>query len=55
MSPNQIRNIIDKFLHYGNNNLMVCERGTNFGYDNLIVDFLGFEIIKKNYGHSTDI
>ena len=27
---------------------MVCERGTNFGYDNLIVDFLGFDIIKKN-------
>ncbi len=48
LSPNQIRNIIDKFLHYGNENLMVCERGTNFGYDNLIVDFLGFDIIKKN-------
>ena len=48
LSPNQIRNIVDKFLHYGNENLMVCERGTNFGYDNLIVDFLGFDIIKKN-------
>ena len=48
LSPNQIRNIVDKFLYYGNKNLMVCERGTNFGYDNLIVDFLGFDIIKKN-------
>ena len=48
LSPNQISNIIEKFLHYGNKNLMVCERGTNFGYDNLIVDFLGFDIIKKN-------
>ena len=56
LSPNQIRNIVDKFLHYGNENLMVCERGTNFGYDNLIVDFLGFDIIKKKlHGHSTDI
>ena len=27
---------------------MICERGTNFGYDNLVVDFLGFEIIKNN-------
>ena len=48
LSPHQIRNIVDKFLYYGNENLMVCERGTNFGYDNLIVDFLGFDIIKKN-------
>ena len=48
LSPNQIRNIVDKFLHYDNKNLMICERGTNFGYDNLVVDFLGFEIIKNN-------
>lgn len=48
LSPNQMFNIIEKFLHYGNNNLMICERGTNFGYDNLIVDFLGFETIKKS-------
>ena len=48
LSPNQVKNIIEKFLHYGNKNLLLCERGTNFGYDNLIVDFLGFEIIKKS-------
>jgi len=48
VSPNQVRNIVEKFLHYGNKNLLLCERGTNFGYDNLIVDFLGFEIIKKS-------
>ena len=48
LSPNQIRNIVDKFLHHNNKNLMICERGTNFGYDNLVVDFLGFEIIKQN-------
>ena len=48
ISPNQAKNIIEKFLHYGNKNLLLCERGTNFGYDNLIVDFLGFEIMKKS-------
>ena len=48
LSPNQMRNIVDKFLYHNNNNLMICERGTNFGYDNLVVDFLGFEIIKQN-------
>ncbi len=48
ISPNQTKNIVEKFLHFGNNNLLLCERGTNFGYDNLIVDFLGFEVIKKS-------
>ncbi len=47
ISPNQAKNIVEKFLNYGNKNLLLCERGTNFGYDNLIVDFLGFEIMKK--------
>ena len=40
-------NIVEKFFHFGNHNIMVCERGSNFGYDNLVVDFLGFEVIKK--------
>ena len=48
ISPNQVKNIVEKFLHHGNKNLLLCERGTNFGYDNLIVDFLGFEIMKKS-------
>ena len=48
ISPNQAKNIVEKFLHYGNKNLLLCERGTNFGYDNLIVDFLGFEVMKKS-------
>ncbi len=47
LSPFQIINIIKKFLEYGNNNLLVCERGTCFGYDNLIVDMLGFQVIKS--------
>ena len=47
LSPSQIINVIQKFLEYGNNNLLVCERGTCFGYDNLIVDMLSFQVIKN--------
>ena len=47
LSPFQVLNIIKKFLEFGNNNLLVCERGTCFGYDNLVVDMLGFEVIKS--------
>jgi len=47
LSPFQIINVIEKFLKYGNNNLLVCERGTCFGYDNLVVDMLGFQVIKS--------
>ena len=47
LSPSQIINVIKKFLEYGNNNLLVCERGTCFGYDNLVVDMLGFQVIKN--------
>lgn len=48
ISPYQVKNIVDKFRHFGNNKLLICERGTNFGYDNLVVDMLGFGIIKKS-------
>ena len=49
LSPFQVKNIVDKFRHFGNNKLLICERGTNFGYDNLVVDMLGFGVIKKSY------
>ncbi|GGA78881.1 2-dehydro-3-deoxyphosphooctonate aldolase [Neiella marina] len=42
LSPGQMKNIADKFRECGNENLILCERGTNFGYDNLVVDMLGF-------------
>ena len=48
VSPFQVKNIVDKFRHFGNNKLLICERGTNFGYDNLIVDMLGIGVIKKS-------
>ena len=47
LSPAQIMNIIEKCNHFGNENIMLCERGCIFGYDNLIVDFLGIDEIKK--------
>ncbi|VFP79864.1 3-deoxy-8-phosphooctulonate synthase [Candidatus Erwinia haradaeae] len=47
MSPSQVGNIINKFSQSGNKNVILCDRGVNFGYDNLIVDMLGFNIMKK--------
>ena len=48
VSPFQVKNIVDKFRYFGNDKLLICERGTNFGYDNLVVDMLGFGVIKKS-------
>lgn len=47
ISPSQVGNIVDKFIEGGNDNLILCDRGSNFGYDNLVVDMLGFNIMKK--------
>lgn len=47
LSPHQMRNIVDKFKEAGNDQLILCERGVNFGYDNLVVDMLGFGVMKK--------
>tara|TARA_A100001388_G_scaffold277560_1_gene269491 strand:+ start:2877 stop:3716 length:840 start_codon:yes stop_codon:yes gene_type:complete len=47
LSPHQMKNIVSKFYHYGNKKLLICERGTCFGYDNLVVDMLGIGILKK--------
>lgn len=51
ISPSQVSNIVEKFESSGNTNLWICDRGTNFGYDNLIVDMLGFGIMKKTTGN----
>ena len=48
LSPEQMRNIVDKFRECGNDQLLLCERGTNFGYDNLVVDMLGFGVMKRS-------
>ncbi|PSJ80571.1 3-deoxy-8-phosphooctulonate synthase [Neisseria iguanae] len=52
LSPSQMKNIIEKFKEAGNNQLILCERGSNFGYDNLVVDMLGFGVMKKTCGQT---
>ena len=47
LSPEQMANIVEKFKECGNDQLLLCERGSNFGYDNLVVDMLGFGVMKK--------
>ncbi len=47
LSPSQMANIVEKFSECGNERVMICERGSNFGYDNLVVDMLGFGLMKK--------
>jgi 2-dehydro-3-deoxyphosphooctonate aldolase (KDO 8-P synthase) len=39
--------VVEKFREVGNDRVMLCDRGTNFGYDNLIVDMLGFGVMKQ--------
>ena len=46
-SPHQVGNIVEKFKEAGNDQLILCERGSSFGYDNLVVDMLGFGVMKK--------
>ena len=47
LSPSQMGNIIEKFREAGNNQIILCDRGTSFGYDNLVVDMLGFGVMKS--------
>lgn len=50
LAPWDVKNIIDKFISTGNQNIFITERGTSFGYNNLIVDFRGFPIM-RSFGH----
>lgn len=50
LSPSQVANIVEKFKEAGNDKLILCDRGTCFGYDNLVVDMLGFSVMKKATG-----
>lgn len=52
MSPHQIANVVDNFEGFGNNRVLLCERGACFGYDNLVVDMLGFGVMKQVTGGS---
>ena len=47
LAPQEMGNIIDKCEKSGNSKLILCERGTSFGYNNLVVDMLGFSEMKE--------
>lgn len=50
LAPREMGHILRKFEEAGNRNLLLCERGTSFGYNNLVVDMLGFPIL-KDFGY----
>ncbi len=47
LAPHEMRHIINKCLEAGNDKIILCERGTSFGYNNLVVDMLGFDTMKQ--------
>jgi 2-dehydro-3-deoxyphosphooctonate aldolase (KDO 8-P synthase) len=50
LAPHEMSHILHKCEDAGNDQLILCERGSSFGYNNLVVDMLGFGIMKKfNY------
>ena len=51
VSPGQVAHIVEKFREAGNDRILICDRGTCFGYDNLVVDMLGFGVMKKACGN----
>lgn len=46
LAPHEMKHILKKCNEAGNDRLMLCERGSSFGYNNLVVDMLGFGIMK---------
>lgn len=51
MSPTQMKHVTGKIREAGNERIILCERGSQFGYDNLVVDMLGFrEMIESTGG-----
>ena len=47
LSPFEMQHIIDKCREAGNDRVILCERGTSFGYNNLVVDMLGMDLMKS--------
>ncbi len=47
LAPHEMKHIIKKCEEAGNDQLILCERGSCFGYNNLVVDMLGFGIMKQ--------
>ena len=47
LSPKDMRHVIDKVLSTGNNDVLITERGTSFGYNNLVVDVRAFPMLRE--------
>jgi len=47
LAPHEMRHIIKKFAEAGNEQVILCERGSQFGYNNLVVDMLGMDDMKQ--------
>ena len=46
LAPQEMRHIIAKCREAGNERIILCERGSSFGYNNLVVDMLGMDLMK---------
>ena len=46
LAPEEMRHIIAKCAEAGNERVLLCERGSSFGYNNLVVDMLGIDLMK---------
>lgn len=47
LAPHEMQHILKKCVEAGNEQLILCERGSSFGYNNLVVDMLGFGVMKR--------
>ncbi len=47
LSPNEMTKVVEKIEYFGNKNIILTERGTSFGYNNLVVDVRGLDVMAK--------
>jgi 2-dehydro-3-deoxyphosphooctonate aldolase (KDO 8-P synthase) len=47
LAPWDVANVVEKIRSAGSRQILITERGTMFGYNNLVVDFRGFEIMRR--------
>lgn len=47
LAPHEMQHIIRKFAECGNERVLLCERGSSFGYNNLVVDMLGIDQMRE--------
>ena len=48
LSPSEMQQVAEKFMSTGNKNLLLCERGTTFGYNDLVCDMRSLEILRRS-------